>query len=201
MKFIKSCVSMADLPQDDLPQVVFAGRSNVGKSSVLNSLARRKNLARVGNAPGKTSHINFFCVDEQLYLVDLPGYGYAIVSQGEKLRWARLLESYFADPVRITKGILVVDARHEPSAQDIQMAGWFRAAQVPWIVVANKVDKLKPSRREAALTLIRETLLLGVDDTLIPFSAVQNIGREELIREIEAGKQLHPDDQSDMPEG
>ena len=183
--FVRSYASAEGLPDDGLPQVVFAGRSNVGKSSVLCALALNKNLVRVSGTPGKTALINFFCVDKQLYLVDLPGYGYAKVSQAERLRWARMMESYFARPERITKGVLILDARHEPTELDGMMAGWFRNAGVPFIAVANKIDKLKPSQREAALALIRETLSLSAEQPLIAHSAQTREGREALMAEIE----------------
>ena len=125
-EFIRSAAKPADFPRDRLPQVVFAGRSNVGKSSVINRLLNRKNFARVGAAPGKTTHINYFLIDRKLYLVDLPGYGYAKVSKPEKERWGRLIESYFADPELMTLGVLIVDARHKPTADDCTMAECFR---------------------------------------------------------------------------
>ena len=121
-EFVRSAAKSADFPRDCLPQVVFAGRSNVGKSSVINKILLRKNLARVGAAPGKTTHINYFLIDERLYLVDLPGYGYAKVSQAERDRWGRLIESWFADNALMTLGIMVVDARHKPTADYCTMA-------------------------------------------------------------------------------
>ena len=120
-EFVISAASLASCPRD-LPQIAFAGRSNVGKSSVINRILQRKNFARVGEAPGKTTHINYFRIDNTLYLVDLPGYGYAKVPKSEKERWAKLIESYFAEPELITLGVLIVDARHKPTANDIIMA-------------------------------------------------------------------------------
>ena len=115
-EFVRSVTAVADCPKDDLPQIAFAGKSNVGKSSVINKLLLRKNFARVGEAPGKTTHINFFRIDEAMYLVDLPGYGYAKVPQKEKERWGRLMEAYFAAPDTLTFGVMLVDARHAPTA-------------------------------------------------------------------------------------
>ena len=126
-EFVRSAAKAADFPRDRLPQVAFAGRSNVGKSSVINRLLNRKNFARVGAAPGKTTHINYFLIDGAFYLVDLPGYGYAKVSQAEKARWGRLIESWFADTSLMTLGILIVDSRHKPTADDCTMAEWFKA--------------------------------------------------------------------------
>ena len=160
-QFVRSAAKPADFPKDGLPQVVFAGRSNVGKSSVINRLLNRKNFARVGSAPGKTTHINYFCIAEKLYLVDLPGYGYAKVSKQERDRWGRLIEAWFADVNRMALGILIVDARHKPTADDCTMAQVFLSSGKPFLVVANKLDKLKKSEIAGNTQLIRETLEIG----------------------------------------
>lgn len=183
-EFVRSAAKSADFPRDGLPQVVFAGRSNVGKSSVINKILLRKNLARVGAAPGKTTHINYFLIDEKLYLVDLPGYGYAKVSQAERDRWGRLIESWFADNALMTLGIMVVDARHKPTADDCTMAEWFKQCGKPFLVVANKLDKIRKSEIEPNLALIRETLGLPDDVKVIAFSAEKGEGRQELLSEI-----------------
>ena len=183
-EFVRSAAKAADFPRDGLPQVVFAGRSNVGKSSVINKILLRKNLARVGAAPGKTTHINYFLIDEKLYLVDLPGYGYAKVSQAEKERWGRLIESWFADNALMTLGIMVVDARHKPTADDCTMGEWFKQSGKPFLVVANKLDKLRKSEIEHNLARIRETLGLPDDVKVIAFSAEKGEGRQELLGEI-----------------
>ena len=185
-EFVLSAASLAACPKDGLPQIAFAGRSNVGKSSVINRLLQRKNFARVGEAPGKTTHINFFRVDQAIYLVDLPGYGYAKVPKAEKDRWARLIEQYFAAPDLITLGILIVDARHKPTANDVIMAEAFRNSGRPYVVVANKMDKLKKSEILPNLAAIRETLCLEEETPVIPFSAEKGQGREELLARIEA---------------
>ena len=179
-EFVISAAKKADFPRDQLPQVVFAGRSNVGKSSVINCLLGRKNFARVGNSPGKTTHINYFRVDNQLYLVDLPGYGYAKVSQAERARWGRLIEQWFQDPSLMTLGIQIVDARHKPTADDCTMIECFKQSGKPFIVVANKLDKLKKSEIEPNLLQIRSTLQLDDPVKVIPFSAEKKIGRREL---------------------
>lgn len=179
-EFVISAAKKADFPRDQLPQVVFAGRSNVGKSSVINCLLGRKNFARVGNSPGKTTHINYFRVDNQLYLVDLPGYGYAKVSQAERARWGRLIEQWFQDPGLMTLGIQIVDARHKPTADDCTMVECFKQSGKPFIVVANKLDKLKKSEIEPNLLRIRTTLQLDDSVKVIPFSAEKKIGRREL---------------------
>ncbi len=186
-EFVLSAVSPKNFIQDGLPQVAFAGRSNVGKSSVINRLLNRKNFARVGAAPGKTAHVNYFNIDKTFYLVDLPGYGYAKVSKAERDRWGRLMEDYFARPDLLTLGVMIVDFRHKPTADDCTMARWFKDTGCPLIIVANKLDKLKKSEVAPNLQLIRETLELGEEDLLIPFSAEKGTGREELLSAIFAG--------------
>ena len=183
-EFILSAASPKDFLRDGLPQIAFAGRSNVGKSSVINRLLNRKNFARVGAAPGKTTHINYFKIDNTFYLVDLPGYGYAKVSQSEKERWGRLMESYFADSSLMTLGVMIVDSRHKPTADDCTMAQWFRDAGCPLVVAANKLDKLKKSEIEPNLQRVRETLELGEDVPVIHFSAEKGEGKQELLNLI-----------------
>ena len=181
-EFIRSATQPGQFIRDGLPQIAFAGRSNVGKSSAINRLVNRKNFARVGAAPGKTTQINYFRIDGRAYLVDLPGYGYAKVSQAEKERWAKLMETYFQEGAdAITAGVLIVDIRHKPTENDKVMHGWFRESGCPEIIVANKLDKLKKSQVEPALSLIRETLELTDEDILIPFSAEKGMGKDELI--------------------
>ena len=189
-QFVLSAVSPRDFLDDGLPQVAFAGRSNVGKSSAINRLLNRKNFARVGAVPGKTVHINYFRIDDAFYLVDLPGYGYAQVSKGERDRWGKLMEDYFARPELLTLGVMIVDARHKPTADDRTMARWFRDTGRPLVVAANKLDKLKKSEIIPNLQLIRDTLELGEGDPVIPFSAVKGTGREELLSAIFSGIKL-----------
>ena len=184
-EFVLSAVSPKHFIQDGLPQVAFAGRSNVGKSSVINRLLGRKNFARVGAAPGKTVHVNYFNIDGAFYLVDLPGYGYAKVSKAERDRWGRLMEAYFASGL-ITAGVQIVDARHKPTADDVTMVNWFYDTGCPVIVAANKLDKLKRSEIEPNLQRIRETLELREEDRLVAFSAERGDGREELMAALEA---------------
>lgn len=182
-EFTRSAGSKEQFLWDGLPQFAFAGRSNVGKSSVINRLLGRKNLAYVGASPGKTTQVNYFLVDRRAYLVDLPGYGYAKVSKAEKERWGKLMEHYFQE-ARITAGVLIVDIRHKPTADDVTMHRWFQETGCPEIVVANKLDKLKKSQVDPALALIRETLELGETETLIPFSAEKGAGKEELLNHL-----------------
>ena len=183
-EFVKSAADAKDFLRDGRPQIAFAGRSNVGKSSVINRLLNRKNFARVGNTPGKTVHVNYFLVDD-IWLVDLPGYGYAKVSQSEKDRWGRLMESYFSSGL-ITAGVLIVDARHAPTGDDVTMLEWFRSADCPMVVVANKLDKVKKSQRAECMETVRNTLSLTEDDSLIPFSAEDGTGRDALLASLEA---------------
>ena len=183
VEFLISAVSPKNFPGKRLPEIAFAGKSNVGKSSVINRVLQRKNFARVGEKPGKTIHVNYFVIDNKCYFVDLPGYGYAKVSQAEKDRWGRLMEDYFASQ-RIDLGVFIVDARHAPTNNDITMARWFIESGCPFVVVANKLDKLKKSEIEPNLLRIREDLELPNDCRIIPFSAEKGIGRDELVQII-----------------
>ena len=183
VEFLISAASVKDFPSQRLPEIAFAGKSNVGKSSVINRLLQRKNFARVGEKPGKTVHVNYFIIDKKCYLVDLPGYGYAKVSQAEKDRWGRLMESYFAAQ-RIDLGVMIVDARHAPTNNDITMARWFLDSQCPFVVVANKLDKVKSSQIAGNLQTIREDLELPEDCPVIPFSAEKGTGKEELVKYV-----------------
>lgn len=181
--FSRSVATPTQFPRDGLPQIAFAGRSNVGKSSVINRLLQRKNFARVGQLPGKTVCINYFCIDGRAYFVDLPGYGYAKVSQSEKERWADLLERYFAGG-HVDLGVLIVDARHTPTVQDRVMADWFLSAGCPFLVVANKLDKVKKSQAAASLDRIRRELALPASCEVLAFSAETGQGRPELLAKI-----------------
>lgn len=192
VEFRFSAVKASQFPRDGRPQIAFSGKSNVGKSSVINRVLQRKNYAYTGATPGKTVHINYFLVDETAYLVDLPGYGYAKVSRAEKERWSRLMDSYFAAKELITLGILIVDARHAPTQNDIVMASWFQQTGCPFVVVANKLDKLKKREVEPNMDCIRKTLNLTEDTVLLPFSAEKGTGREQLVSLIEAATENVP---------
>ena len=183
-ELVKSAAAPGQFIRSSVPAVVFAGKSNVGKSSVINRMLNRKNFARVGAQPGKTVHVNYFLIDGKLYFVDLPGYGYAKVSQAERERWGKLMESFFATEGLIDLGVMIVDARHKPTADDVTMAEWFKSSGCRLAVVANKLDKLKKSEIEPNLVLIRETLALPETVPLIPFSAEKGQGRETLLAEI-----------------
>ena len=181
VEFLISAAAPKDFPANRLPEIAFAGKSNVGKSSVINRLLQRKNFARVGDKPGKTVHVNYFTLDRKCYLVDLPGYGFAKVSQSEKERWGKLMEAYFRAEGTLDYGVMIVDARHKPTANDVTMADFFLQSGKPFIVVANKLDKLKKSEIEPNLACIRETLALPEDVAVIPFSAEKGDGREQLL--------------------
>ncbi len=183
-EFVKSAAAPSQFINSSIPAVAFAGKSNVGKSSVINRLLNRKNFARVGSEPGKTIHVNYFLIDGRVYLIDLPGYGYAKVSQAERERWGKLMEDFFAAGL-FGLGVMIVDARHKPTADDVTMAEWFKKADCRLVVVANKLDKLKKSEIEPNLALIRQTLGLPEEVPVIPFSAEKGQGREQLLAEIQ----------------
>ena len=180
-EFIRSAAAPKQFIRNSLPKVAFAGRSNVGKSSVINRIVNRKQFAKVGATPGKTVHVNYFEIDGKMYFVDLPGYGFAKVSQNERDRWAGLMESFFAENETFDVGVLIVDARHKPTEDDVRMTEYFRNAGHEFVVLANKLDKLKKSEIEASMTLIRQTLSLDEETELIPFSAEKGDGRECLL--------------------
>lgn len=178
---------MDQFPRDPMPQIAFSGRSNVGKSSLINCLVGRKNLARVSGAPGKTVTINFYDVDGKLYLVDLPGYGYAKRSAETKTVWSSLTENYFTvnprrDLLRLV--IQLVDSRIGPTDDDTMMMEWMLSEHVPFVIAATKTDKLKPRELQAFLTEMRESYLSGTDLVLIPFSSVLGVGKVELWEHI-----------------
>ena len=183
VEFLISAARPIDFPSNRLTEIAFAGKSNVGKSSVINRILNRKTFARVGDKPGKTIHVNYFTIDKTCYFVDLPGYGYAKVSQSEKDRWGKLMEDYFAAG-RIDLGVLIVDARHAPTNNDITMARWFLDCDCPFVVVANKLDKLKKSEIVPNLQTIREDLELPDECPVIPFSAEKGDGKDDLVRLI-----------------
>lgn len=170
-------------PSDTLPQIALSGRSNVGKSSLINSLLNRKSLARVSSSPGKTITINFYSIDKKLYLVDLPGYGYAKRTFEEKQRWSKLTDGYFTDNKNIDRLKLVVqliDSRTGPTKDDETMLNWLREANIPFIVALTKIDKLNKTERAKSLADISDHPLIGKDTPVVPFSALKNEGRSEL---------------------
>lgn len=183
-EFVTSAVKIADYPAGELPEVALAGRSNVGKSSLLNKLVNRKGLARTSNTPGRTRLINFFKVNDDFHLVDLPGYGYAKVPLQEKDSWRIMVESYLNTRKNLKGVVMLVDSRHPPTAQDIQMYHWLKHRGLDAAVVATKADKNSRSRLLQSLKVIRAALPLAEGDPLVPFSSETGQGREELLEII-----------------
>lgn len=174
------CGVTSRLPNTGMPEVAFAGKSNVGKSSLINGLMNRKSLARTSGQPGKTQTINFYKVNREMYLVDLPGYGYARVSQSEKEKWGKMIERYLHTSGNLKAVFLLIDIRHAPSANDCQMYEWILHNGFRPIIIATKLDKLKRSQVQKNLKILREGLRLEKDVTVIPFSAETKQGREEI---------------------
>ena len=184
VQFLTSYGRADQLPPSEKPGGVFAGRSNVGKSSLINRLFQQKGLARVSATPGKTATINFFGT-QSLIFADLPGYGYAKVSRGEKLRWAALMEGYFAQDRDIALVLSLMDSRHPPSREDLGMLDFLVDQELPFVVVLTKIDKLSPRQRQERLEAFRRELPFGEELTLLPFSAETGEGREALCEIID----------------
>ena len=174
-------VKASQYPPEDLPEIAFAGRSNVGKSSLLNLITARKSLARVSGSPGKTRTINFYRCNDEFRIVDLPGYGFAKVSRSESEKWGAMIEGYLENRSTLLKVVQLVDIRHRPSAQDVQMYDYLKYYGLDGIVVATKADKLGANERAKALKQIRQTLGMKKEDMLIPVSALKRTGDEELL--------------------
>ena len=188
-----SAVRPNQYPTTGYMEFAFAGRSNVGKSSLINKLLNRKSLARVSGTPGTTATINFYNIDDTIYLVDLPGYGYAQRSKTEIEKWGKMMEDYLSSREPLVQTILLVDSRHKPTKDDITMAEWIRHYHDRLIVVATKTDKLKKSETEKNFALIWETLEMGEDDILVPFSVKDDEGKYtvwDMIEMMRAGEQL-----------
>ena len=183
--FAGSSTRVSERPAARLPEFAFIGRSNVGKSSLINMLTGRKKLAMTSSTPGKTRLVNHFLINEEWYLVDLPGYGYAKVSQTEKEKWGRMIENYLRRSKQLRCVFLLVDIRHEPSANDRQMYEWIVHNGYKPVIIATKLDKIKRSQEAKQLKLVRTGLEIGNDVTVIPFSAETKQGREEIWALIE----------------
>lgn len=178
-------VRAAQYPPEDLPEIAFAGRSNVGKSSLLNLITGRKALARVSGSPGKTRTINFYRCNDRFRIVDLPGYGYAKISRSESEKWGAMMESYLENRENLIKVVQLVDIRHKPSEQDVQMYEYLKYFELDGIVVATKADKIGSNEKKRALKLITDTLGMSEDDIIIPISSLKKNGHEELLDTIE----------------
>lgn len=179
-----SAVQPRQYPATSVPEIALAGRSNVGKSSCINSLLNRNKLARTSSTPGKTATINFYDIDRQMFFVDLPGYGFAQVSRSEQEKWAKMINTYLETRGQLRGVLLLVDARHKPTAQDVMMYGWIKEQFGEAVVVATKCDKLGKTKIEEHMAVIRKTLEMTDVDTLIPFSGEKGTGKEALWEEI-----------------
>lgn len=183
-EFARSAADPSGFVRDGLPVVAFAGKSNVGKSSTINALLRRKSLAKVSDTPGKTGLVNYYLIDGKLYFADLPGYGFAKTSKSQKAAWGTLMDAFFAESKNLALCVLIVDARHKPTADDIQMSDYLAHAGIPYFVAANKVDKLKSSEAELQMRSIRETLDLDGGVSLIGYSARSRFGVDSLRNKL-----------------
>lgn len=184
-KFLATAVKPEQYPDTFVPEIAFVGRSNVGKSSLINCLINRTKLARTSSSPGKTATINFYDIAGRYRLVDLPGYGYAKVSKTEQERWAKMINTYLSDRYNLVQVIQLVDARHKPTKDDVTMIEWIRSFGYNPIVVATKLDKLKKSQIETNLTEIYNTLSLDDNSVLFPFSSETREGKDEVLEFIE----------------
>ena len=174
------CGITSTLPENTLPEIAFSGKSNVGKSSLINGLMNRRSFARTSATPGKTQTINFYNINQELYLVDLPGYGYAKVSEQEKKKWGQMIERYLHQSKQLCAVFLLIDIRHAPSANDKMMYDWILSQGYQPIIIATKLDKLKRSQVQKQVKVVRQGLGLSKDSILIPFSAVTKQGRDEI---------------------
>lgn len=180
--FVTSAVKKDQYPTTGLSEIAFVGRSNVGKSSIINALTNRRKLAKVSQTPGKTKLINFFTINnDEFYLVDLPGYGYAKVSKSEKASWGNIIETYLSGRSELKRVVLLVDSRHKPTADDIQMHEWIKFYGYDEVIIATKSDKLSNNELRKSEKVIRDTLKLTKEDTLYFFSSVNKKGKDELV--------------------
>lgn len=179
-EIVMSAAKPEQYPQDGLPEIAFVGRSNVGKSSAINTLLGRKNLARVSGSPGKTRTINFYLINEEFYLVDLPGYGYAKTSKAERSSWGKMIETYLSSRETLNEVIQLVDIRHQPSRDDVLMYNWLKHFGFGSVVLATKLDKIKKSHLQKHEKVIRETLEMEKESSIVKLSSLKKIGREEV---------------------
>lgn len=183
-EFKISAVKPSQYPEDGKIEIAFVGRSNVGKSSLINTLTNRKKLVKVSGTPGKTRLINFFTINDSFYFVDLPGYGYAKVSKAEKAKWGGMMEQYLINRPQLKKVALLVDCRHKPTADDVMMYQWIKHYGYEVLIVATKKDKLTRNELQKSTKVIRDTLDLGRDDKILFFSSLKKEGKEELLEEM-----------------
>lgn len=198
-EFVISAVGPDQYPDDGLPEVALAGRSNVGKSSLINRMINRKNLARTSSTPGKTQHLNYYRINEQLYFVDFPGYGYAKVSKTKRQVWGKMIEQYLLERETLRLVMLIIDLRHEPSKDDQLMYDWLKHYDMPVMVVATKADKIPRSRHAKHVKMIKQVLGMTPGDKFVMFSSEAGIGREELWNHIiEAAELDNPEENNDL---
>lgn len=183
-EFVISAVGPNQYPDDALPEIALAGRSNVGKSSLINRMINRKNLARTSSTPGKTQHLNYYRINEELYFVDFPGYGYAKVSKTQRQAWGGMIEKYLLERETLKLILLIIDLRHPPSKDDELMYDWLKHHDLPVCIVATKADKIPKSRWQKHMKIIRDALVLRAGDQLMLFSSEAGIGRDELWEQI-----------------
>ncbi|WEG14034.1 ribosome biogenesis GTP-binding protein YihA/YsxC [Pullulanibacillus sp. KACC 23026] len=183
--FVISAVKPDQWPKDGLPEIALAGRSNVGKSSLINTLLNRKNLARTSQRPGKTQTLNYFIINESFYFVDVPGYGYAKVSQAERKAWIRMIETYLTKNQQLRVVVQLVDLRHAPSAEDVQMYQFLKHYGIPVIIVTTKADKISRGQYQKHLKVVRETLNKDPEDPIVLFSSFKGLGKDELWQAIQ----------------
>jgi len=179
------CGITSTLPENDLPEIAFAGKSNVGKSSLINGLMNRKSLARTSSQPGKTQTINYYNINKELYFVDLPGYGFANVSVEVKAKWGKMIEKYLKESKMLREVFLLIDIRHKPGANDIQMYDWIVANGYKPIIIATKLDKINRSQVQKQIKLIKDALQVEKGTIVFPYSAQTKQGREEIYAYIE----------------
>lgn len=185
-EIVISAVKPEQYPPGQFPEIALAGRSNVGKSSLINKLINRKNLARTSQKPGKTQTLNFYFINEDMYFVDVPGYGYAKVSKKERDKWGPMVETYLTTRKQLRAVILIIDVRHPPTEDDIKMYDWLKHFELPVIVAATKADKIKKSQHQKHLKIVSEALDIEEDDQLILFSSESGEGKLQLWKVIES---------------
>lgn len=180
-----SAVSKAQYPEGDLPEIALAGRSNVGKSSFINKMLNRKNLARTSSKPGKTQTLNFYIINESFYFVDVPGYGYARVSKSERAAWGKMIEGYLMGRPQLKCVISIVDLRHPPTSDDVLMYDFLKAYDIPVIIIATKADKIPKGKWNKHIKIVKETLDVQKGDPVIAFSSETGLGKDEAWKEIQ----------------
>ena len=184
-KFIKSVFTIKELPKDNLPEIILCGRSNVGKSSFLNSLFNKKDLAKTSSTPGKTRSINYYLIDKKFYIVDLPGFGYAKISKTEREYWARLIQEFLSESNNIWLAFHLIDSRHKPTELDFKLNAMLHFFNIPFVVLLSKIDKLNQSEiSDAKKNAIESFPELSLEDNLLIYSAVKNFGHKEILQRL-----------------